>query len=228
MKSKSNKRQMTLYVDEFKENSVSFTFEGAYKNFKVYYNEEHIGNVPGGFNELKKGIEFTASEGDKITLKLKSSGSSTRMAVAYNGIPIPSTPEYPANKIKTAARWVLGVAIVFFLLGVLTIIYIPELLNYWQGYLIPGLGAMLAAFSVGIKRYNFAALIVPLVLFIGHVIGMGLGPIEFRAGLFRINLFTIIETIAIIQMIRAIKPMSQMQAVKNRLKQKDRDDLLDF
>lgn len=218
--------QVNYFVDELKNNSVSFTFERGYENFKAYYNGKHIGDVSGGVPALRHGKSFETEQGDKISVLLKVKEKS-QFLVEFNGIPVPSSPEYPAKKLKTAAIWslVLGIFAVITFIAFVSIY--PFTLNIPLIYIDLIIAVIYISCFFGIKRYVSIALYTPLALSSLFLLYFWIDPFGIYTGIFKLNLGVIIRLIAIYIFARSIKPMNQMQEIRRRLNFNKEAEIID-
>jgi hypothetical protein len=221
--------QVDFFVDEVKKNSVSFTFERGYRDFKAYFNGKHIGDIEGGIPSMKKGKIFETENGDKISVKLKIKEKSYFL-VEFNDIPIPSSPEYPAKRLKKAAAWSLTLGILGLLGFTFLVIQTPFVLSYPIVYIdvIIPLTYILCFF--GIRKYIPIALYAPIVLTSLILLYTWTDPFEIhtdRGLIAKINLSVILNIIGLIVMTRSIKPMKQIQEIRRRLAFDKNKDIID-
>lgn len=217
-----------LYLDELKENQVVFRFERGYKRFQTYYNKEFLGEVS-GLATLKKGMEYETSDGHTISVKI-STGNDKKsfFDVEYNGIPVPTSPRYPMKVLKRAGNWVLAFSIIILLFVVPVVIQFPAVLSVPLFYIIPGIACALIALSIMIKKLSAPALYISIVLFSIELLLTFTNTIEFLRFTGILHwLGIILKAGALFTLIKAIKPMKQMQVIKRRMQGKMSGDVID-
>ncbi len=216
----------TIYVDELKENHVSFRFERGYKKFQTFYNGKFLGEM-NGLSELQSGADYVSEDGNKIHVRLdKDRSGKSYFEVEYNSVPAPISPRYPVKTLKRASNWVLAFAIISTLIASLLIYLLyPRILETFYGYVYPVIAITLFYCFFGIRKYDRTSLFIAIIILsldLLHKVVLQIYLDTFDSGLFEL-----LEIIALVTLFKAIKPMNQMQEIKRRLQGKMSEDIID-
>lgn len=145
--------------------SLQLSWKGAFKDFEISLNGASIGKVEGGMEALREGREFALPDGRILQVKFEQQFMAGGLRVNMDGKPVPGSEGDPLTKVRGAAGFLIFIAIINLLFGVLALIGVEFLVELGIGWFSILVGLVYLGLGLWSRRPSLTALILATIIY---------------------------------------------------------------